>query len=148
MEVYLTLAARDLPFALAEGREVWLVIKTHSCSLNAPLTYNAGAPGLASERKASEAWPSLACSALCLSVAGVVLWQSTPQPSRHLTFVGRRPAFRVAAFWLSGQIAAPAQLPGDQHRCGFRDGASRLPRKYISKRENRRLKNIEQRKAQ
>jgi molybdate transport system ATP-binding protein len=32
MEVYLTLAARD-SLALAEGREVWLVIKTHSCYL-------------------------------------------------------------------------------------------------------------------
>ena len=32
MEVYLTLAARD-SLALAEGREVWLVIKTHSCHL-------------------------------------------------------------------------------------------------------------------
>ncbi|MGA8238768.1 MAG: ATP-binding cassette domain-containing protein [Candidatus Sulfotelmatobacter sp.] len=32
MEVYLTLAARDA-LDLAEGREVWLVIKTHSCHL-------------------------------------------------------------------------------------------------------------------
>jgi molybdate transport system ATP-binding protein len=32
MEVYLTLAARDA-LELAEGREVWLVIKTHSCHL-------------------------------------------------------------------------------------------------------------------
>ncbi len=32
MEVYLTLAARDA-LALTEGREVWLVIKTHSCHL-------------------------------------------------------------------------------------------------------------------
>jgi molybdate transport system ATP-binding protein len=32
MEVYLTLAARD-SLALTEGREVWLVIKTHSCHL-------------------------------------------------------------------------------------------------------------------
>jgi molybdate transport system ATP-binding protein len=32
MEVYLTLAACDA-LALAEGREVWLVIKTHSCHL-------------------------------------------------------------------------------------------------------------------
>jgi molybdate transport system ATP-binding protein len=32
MEVHLTLAARDA-LALAEGREVWLVIKTHSCHL-------------------------------------------------------------------------------------------------------------------
>ena len=32
MEVYLTLAARDA-LKLAEGREVWLVIKTHSCHL-------------------------------------------------------------------------------------------------------------------
>jgi molybdate transport system ATP-binding protein len=32
MEVYLTLAARD-SLTLAEGREVWLVIKTHSCHL-------------------------------------------------------------------------------------------------------------------
>jgi molybdate transport system ATP-binding protein len=32
MEVYLTLAARD-SLGLAEGREVWLVIKTHSCHL-------------------------------------------------------------------------------------------------------------------
>jgi len=32
MEVYLTLAARDT-LALTEGREVWLVIKTHSCHL-------------------------------------------------------------------------------------------------------------------
>jgi molybdate transport system ATP-binding protein len=32
MEVYLTLAARDV-LELAEGREVWLVIKTHSCHL-------------------------------------------------------------------------------------------------------------------
>jgi molybdate transport system ATP-binding protein len=35
MEVYLTLAARDA-LALAEGREVWLVIKTHSCHLMRP----------------------------------------------------------------------------------------------------------------
>jgi molybdopterin-binding protein len=32
MEVHLTLAARDA-LDLAEGREVWLVIKTHSCHL-------------------------------------------------------------------------------------------------------------------
>ena len=32
MEVYLTLAARDA-LEVAEGREVWLVIKTHSCHL-------------------------------------------------------------------------------------------------------------------
>jgi molybdate transport system ATP-binding protein len=32
MEVHLTLAARD-SLALAEGREVWLIIKTHSCHL-------------------------------------------------------------------------------------------------------------------
>jgi molybdate transport system ATP-binding protein len=32
MEVYLTLAARD-DLGLTEGREVWLVIKTHSCHL-------------------------------------------------------------------------------------------------------------------
>jgi molybdate transport system ATP-binding protein len=32
MEVYMTLAARD-SLALAEGRGVWLVIKTHSCHL-------------------------------------------------------------------------------------------------------------------
>jgi len=32
MEVYLTLAAREA-LALTEGREVWLVIKTHSCHL-------------------------------------------------------------------------------------------------------------------
>jgi molybdate transport system ATP-binding protein len=32
MEVYLTLAARDA-LGLTEGREVWLVIKTHSCHL-------------------------------------------------------------------------------------------------------------------
>ncbi len=32
VEVYLTLAARDA-LELAEGREVWLVIKTHSCHL-------------------------------------------------------------------------------------------------------------------
>jgi molybdate transport system ATP-binding protein len=32
MDVYLTLAARD-SLNLAEGREVWLVIKTHSCHL-------------------------------------------------------------------------------------------------------------------
>jgi molybdate transport system ATP-binding protein len=32
MEVYLTLAAREA-LQLAEGREVWLVIKTHSCHL-------------------------------------------------------------------------------------------------------------------
>jgi len=32
IEVYLTLAARDA-LELAEGREVWLVIKTHSCHL-------------------------------------------------------------------------------------------------------------------
>jgi molybdate transport system ATP-binding protein len=32
MEVYLTLAARDA-LELAEGRDVWLVIKTHSCHL-------------------------------------------------------------------------------------------------------------------
>ena len=32
MEVYLTLAACDA-LSLAEGREVWLVIKTHSCHL-------------------------------------------------------------------------------------------------------------------
>lgn len=32
MEVYLTLAARDA-LKLAEGQEVWLVIKTHSCHL-------------------------------------------------------------------------------------------------------------------
>jgi molybdate transport system ATP-binding protein len=32
MEVYLTLAARDT-LQLAEGREVWLVIKTYSCHL-------------------------------------------------------------------------------------------------------------------
>jgi len=32
MEIYLTLAARDA-LELAEGREVWLVIKTHSCHL-------------------------------------------------------------------------------------------------------------------
>ena len=32
MEVYLTLAARDA-LQLAAGREVWLVIKTHSCHL-------------------------------------------------------------------------------------------------------------------
>ncbi len=32
MEVYLTLAAREA-LDLAEGREVWLVIKTHSCHL-------------------------------------------------------------------------------------------------------------------
>ena len=32
MEVYLTVAARDA-LALTEGREVWLVIKTHSCHL-------------------------------------------------------------------------------------------------------------------
>jgi molybdate transport system ATP-binding protein len=35
MEVYLTLAACD-DLALAEGREVWLVIKTHSCHLMRP----------------------------------------------------------------------------------------------------------------
>ena len=32
MDVYLTLAARD-DLQLAAGREVWLVIKTHSCHL-------------------------------------------------------------------------------------------------------------------
>jgi ABC-type molybdate transport system ATPase subunit len=32
MEVHLTLAARD-SLQLAPGREVWLVIKTHSCHL-------------------------------------------------------------------------------------------------------------------
>ena len=32
MEVHLTLAARDA-LDLAEGHEVWLVIKTHSCHL-------------------------------------------------------------------------------------------------------------------
>jgi molybdate transport system ATP-binding protein len=32
MEVYLTLAARDA-LELAEGRQVWLVIKTYSCHL-------------------------------------------------------------------------------------------------------------------
>jgi molybdate transport system ATP-binding protein len=32
MEVHLTIAARDA-LQLAEGREVWLVIKTHSCHL-------------------------------------------------------------------------------------------------------------------
>jgi molybdate transport system ATP-binding protein len=32
MEVHLTLAARDA-LQLAPGREVWLVIKTHSCHL-------------------------------------------------------------------------------------------------------------------
>jgi molybdate transport system ATP-binding protein len=32
MEVHLTLAARD-SLQLASGREVWLVIKTHSCHL-------------------------------------------------------------------------------------------------------------------
>jgi len=32
MEVYMTLAARDA-LDLAVGREVWLVIKTHSCHL-------------------------------------------------------------------------------------------------------------------
>jgi ABC-type molybdate transport system ATPase subunit len=32
MEVYLTLAARDA-LELAVGKEVWLVIKTHSCHL-------------------------------------------------------------------------------------------------------------------
>ena len=32
MEVYLTLAARDA-LQLAAGRDVWLVIKTHSCHL-------------------------------------------------------------------------------------------------------------------
>jgi molybdate transport system ATP-binding protein len=32
MDVHLTLAARDA-FQLAEGREVWLVVKTHSCHL-------------------------------------------------------------------------------------------------------------------
>jgi molybdate transport system ATP-binding protein len=35
MEVHLTLAARDA-LALTEGREVWLVIKTHSCHLMRP----------------------------------------------------------------------------------------------------------------
>lgn len=35
MEVHLTLAARDL-LQLAPGREVWLVIKTHSCHLMHP----------------------------------------------------------------------------------------------------------------
>jgi molybdate transport system ATP-binding protein len=35
MEVHLTLAARDA-LALAEGRAVWLVIKTHSCHLMRP----------------------------------------------------------------------------------------------------------------
>jgi ABC-type molybdate transport system ATPase subunit len=32
MEVHLTLAARD-SLQLAPGKEVWLVIKTHSCHL-------------------------------------------------------------------------------------------------------------------
>jgi ABC-type molybdate transport system ATPase subunit len=32
MEVHLTLAARD-SLQLTPGREVWLVIKTHSCHL-------------------------------------------------------------------------------------------------------------------
>jgi ABC-type molybdate transport system ATPase subunit len=32
LEVYLTLAARDA-LRLETGREVWLVIKTHSCHL-------------------------------------------------------------------------------------------------------------------
>jgi molybdopterin-binding protein len=32
MEVHLTLAARD-SLQLAAGKEVWLVIKTHSCHL-------------------------------------------------------------------------------------------------------------------
>jgi hypothetical protein len=32
MDVYLTLAARD-DLQLVAGREVWLVIKTHSCHL-------------------------------------------------------------------------------------------------------------------
>jgi hypothetical protein len=32
MEVHLTLAARD-SLGLAPGKEVWLVIKTHSCHL-------------------------------------------------------------------------------------------------------------------
>ena len=35
MEVHLTLAARDA-LGLSEGREVWLVIKTHSCHLMRP----------------------------------------------------------------------------------------------------------------
>ena len=35
MDVHLTLAARDA-LALTEGREVWLVIKTHSCHLMRP----------------------------------------------------------------------------------------------------------------
>ena len=34
MEVHLTLAARDA-LQLAPGREVWLVVKTHSCHLMA-----------------------------------------------------------------------------------------------------------------
>jgi molybdate transport system ATP-binding protein len=35
MNVHLTLAARDA-LELTEGREVWLVIKTHSCHLMRP----------------------------------------------------------------------------------------------------------------
>ena len=34
MEVHLTLAARDA-LQLAPGREVWLIVKTHSCHLMA-----------------------------------------------------------------------------------------------------------------
>src|SRR5580693_7983392 len=71
--------------------------------------------------------------------------QSTPQPL-SFNLVGRRFAW-VAAFWLSGQIAAPAQLPGINTGADSAMAQVDFAQIYLET-ENRRLKNIEQRKAQ
>jgi Ca-activated chloride channel family protein len=71
--------------------------------------------------------------------------QSTPQPL-SFKFAGRQLAW-VAAFWLGSQISAPAQLPGINAGADSAMAQVDFAQIYLET-ENRRLENIEKRKAQ
>jgi VWFA-related protein len=104
-------------------------------SFNAELTYNAVAPELFDKLKAYP--PHLFCR------------------SRFVQSASQRPSFRFprrrlawfAAFWLWGQIAALAQLPGINTGADSAMAQVDFAQIYLET-ENRRLKNIEERKAQ